>query len=210
MKFPKTIFITGIGTDVGKTYATGLLAAALAKSGKRVITQKFIQTGNTEYSEDIEMHRKIMGIPMQTVDLTHITAPEIFSYPASPDLASRIDHREINFASISEATQTLESQFDHVLIEGAGGLMVPLKEDYLTIDYVKEHNLPTILVTNGQLGSINHTLLSLFAIKEYGITLTAVIYNRYFDKDKTIAEDTRAYIQKWLKENFPNAGYIEM
>ena len=164
-------FVTGIGTDVGKSWATGWLARRYMDEGMRVITQKFIQTGNVGYSEDIDVHRHIMGIEKTLEDLEMLTAPEIFSYPCSPDLASKIDKRPIDFDKILNATEQLESNYDVVLIEGAGGIMVPLKGEYLTIDYIKDHNLPTIIVTNGQLGSINHTLLTLFSIEKYGIEL---------------------------------------
>lgn len=209
--WPAVTFITGIGTDVGKSYATGWLARELSKdSTGGVITQKFIQTGNTEYSEDIAVHREIMGLPMQTVDRLHITAPVIFSYPASPDLASRLDGQELDFNLISEATATLRKEYAHVLIEGAGGIMVPLKGDYLTIDYIRDHDLPTVVVTNGQLGSVSDTLLTLSAIENAGIKLTALVYNPHFDKDKVISADTREYLEKWLCKRFPDALWLEM
>lgn len=203
------IFVTGIGTDVGKSWATGWLACRYAEEGKTVITQKFIQTGNVGRSEDIEVHRKIMGIEMTPMDLDMTTAPEIFTYPCSPDLAAKIDGREIDFEKIERATETLESYYDIVLIEGAGGIMVPLKGEYLTIDYIKDHNLPTVVVTNGQLGSISHTLLTLYAIKEYGINLSEVIYNHYFDKDPTICSDTIAYIKQHLATHFTTTRFSE-
>lgn len=203
-------FITGIGTDVGKSWATGWLARRAMSEGKSVITQKFIQTGNEGRSEDIEVHRQIMGTGMTEEDKEMITAPEIFSYPCSPDLASKIDKREIDFNKIVKATETLESRYDLVLIEGAGGIMVPLKGEYLTIDYIKDHDLPTIVVTNGQLGSINHTLLTLYAIKQYGIRLAEVVYNHHFDKDPVICVDTIEYLKKYLKKDFPGVQLTEM
>ncbi len=206
MKF----FITGIGTDVGKSWATGWLAKRLMKEGKNVITQKFIQTGNVGCSEDIEVHRQIMGIGMTEEDHEMITAPEIFSYPCSPDLASKIDNRAIDFGKIERATEVLESRYDVVLIEGAGGIMVPLEGEYLTIDYIRDHHLPTIVVTNGQLGSINHTLLTLYAIKQYGIDLSEVVYNHHFDKDPTICADTIAYLQRYLTRHFPTTKFTEI
>ena len=130
-------FVTGIGTDVGKSWATGWLARRYMDDGKSVITQKFIQTGNVGYSEDIDVHRKIMGIEKTQEDIDMLTAPEIFSYPCSPDLASKIDKRPIDFDKISNATEQLESLYDVVLIEGAGGIMVPLKGEYLNIHYIK-------------------------------------------------------------------------
>lgn len=202
-------FVTGIGTDVGKSWATGWLACRYANEGKSVITQKFIQTGNTTASEDIEVHRRIMGISMTEEDREMITAPEIFTYPCSPDLAAKIDNREIDFEKIGKCTEILESRYDVVLIEGAGGIMVPLKGEYLTIDYIKENNLPTIVVTNGQLGSINHTLLTLFAIEKYGIKLSEVVYNHHFDKDEVICKDTIEYLKKYLAKHFPMARFSE-
>lgn len=207
---PMKYFITGIGTDVGKSWATGWLANRLKDEGKKVITQKFIQTGNHGQSEDIEVHRRIMGMQMTEEDMEMLTAPEIFSYPCSPDLASRIDRREIDFKKIDEASDELEKRYDIVLIEGAGGIMVPLKDDFLTIDYIEQHKLPVVVVTNGQLGSINHTLLTLEALKEREITLSEVIFNHHFDKDNTICDDTICYIRRYLAKNFPTALFSEM
>lgn len=203
-------FVTGIGTDVGKSWATGCLAKRYMDEGKSVITQKFIQTGNEGRSEDIEVHRRIMGINMTEEDDKMITAPEIFSYPCSPDLAAKIDKRAIDFSKIERATNILESRYDIVLIEGAGGIMVPLKGEYLTIDYIRDHHLPTIVVTNGQLGSINHTLLTLYAIKQYGIELSEVIFNHHFDKDSIICADTIDYLKHFLKHHFPTTLFTEI
>ena len=208
--FPKALFITGIGTDVGKSYATGWLAKEIAATGKSVITQKLIQTGNRDVSEDIEIHRRIMGIPMQSVDLCRVTAPIILSYPASPHLAAKIDGIELDYGVASAATDTLLNKYDHVLIEGAGGLMVPLKERYLTIDFITGHKLPTVVVTNGRLGSISDTLLTLSALAAAGADVFAVIYNPYFDKDKTIADETLGYLAAYVQEKFPDTLFLSM
>ena len=100
-------FVSGIDTDAGKSYATGYLAREWNKNGKRTITQKFIQTGNVGHSEDIDLHRRIMEIPFTREDQEGLTMPEIFSYPASPHLASRLDHRPIDFVKIKHATYVL-------------------------------------------------------------------------------------------------------
>lgn len=210
IEFPARIFITGIDTDAGKSYATGWMARGMIDAGMDVITQKFVQTGNRDYSEDIDIHRQIMGTGFLPEDKLRVTAPEIFTYPASPDLAARIDGREINLPMIAAATDALVKRHGHVLIEGAGGLMVPLKEEYLTIDYIRDNRLPVVLVTNGRLGSINHTLLSLSALIHGGIRIFAVIYNAHFDRDPIICDDTRNYIHKWLKKHSPQTLYFEM
>ena len=95
--------------------------------------------------------------------------PEIFSYPCSPHLAAEIDGREIDFGKIESAAVALSERYDAVLLEGAGGLMVPLTRSLLTLDYAAEKGWPLILVTSGKLGSINHTLLSLRLQKGTGL-----------------------------------------
>lgn len=201
-------FISGIDTDAGKSYCTAWLARELAQSGKRVITQKFIQTGNTGHSEDIDLHRRITGTGYLPEDKEGLTMPEIFSYPCSPHLAARIDQRPIDFSKIEHATGELARRYDIVLVEGAGGLMVPLTEEYLTIDYITEKKYPLIFITSGKLGSINHTLLSFEAIKNRGIVLDTVLYNLYPTvEDKTIQEDTMQYIQNYLAKYFPETKF---
>ena len=189
-------FVSGIDTEIGKTYATGFLAKLWTEQGKKVITQKLIQTGNADISEDIEKHREIMGQGWFQEDHEKLTMPEIFSYPASPHLATRLDNREIDFQKIENATQTLAERFDIVLLEGAGGLMVPLTTSLLTIDYIAQHQFPVILVTSGRLGSINHTLLSLEALKSRGLKLQALVYNlKDESKDPLISQDTSNYLK---------------
>lgn len=204
----QTIFISGIDTDAGKSYVTGWLARQYMEKGLSVITEKPVQTGNHEYSEDIEVHRRIMGVPMQDVDIDHTTAPIIFSYPASPHLAAIIDGGRIDLDIIDAATRKLESLYDIVLVEGAGGLMVPLSEDVLTIDYPMTRRLPVALVTNGKLGSINHTLLSLEALRSRGMRLHSLIYNRHFDNDEIIAKETREYLERYMRKNFPGVPML--
>ncbi|OFR82948.1 dethiobiotin synthase [Neisseria sp. HMSC073G10] len=204
-------FVSGIDTDIGKTVATGVLAKQLLQQGKSVITQKPVQTGCQDIAEDIAVHRKIMDIPMQEADKQGLTMPEIFGYPASPHLAARLDGRALDLDKIRTTTQELATQYEIVLVEGAGGLMVPLTEDLLTIDYIKQQAYPVILVTSGRLGSINHTLLSFSALKQYGIQLHSLIFNHIHDsKDETVAGDTLEYLKGRLKDEFPEAQWQEL
>ena len=201
-------FISGIDTDAGKSYCTAWYAKQLSQNGQRVITQKFIQTGNTGHSEDIDLHRRIMGTSYLPEDKEGLTMPEIFSYPCSPHLAARMDPRPLDFGKIERATRELARRYDIVLVEGAGGLMVPLTEEYLTIDYIAEKNYPLIFVTSGKLGSINHTLLSLEAVKHRGITLDTILYNLYPTvEDTTIQNDTMQYIRDYLARHFPETKF---
>lgn len=205
-------FVSGIDTNIGKSYATAYLACLWQKQGRRVITQKFIQTGNPKgYSEDIELHRQLTGTGHLPEDEQGLTKPEIFSYPASPDLASRIDRRAIDFDKIKRATEVLSERYDAVLVEGAGGLMVPLTSDLLTIDYICRSGYPLVFVTSGRLGSINHTLLSFEAIERRGIPLHTVMYNLFPEgEDKVIQADTEACIRRYMEKHFPEAAFVKV
>lgn len=204
----KVFFISGIDTGVGKTYATGILARAIAQKGHSVITQKLVQTGNTDMSEDILVHRQLMGIPITDEDREKITCPYIFSYPCSPHMAAERDGKRIDTLSIQIKTDLLLKIYDYVLLEGAGGLMVPLAYDQLTIDYIRQMHYPLILVTSGKLGSINHTLLSLYACKEYGIKVAAVVYNLYPQIDKEIEENTLEYLRRYIADHLEKTQLI--
>ena len=188
-------FISGIDTSVGKTAATGAIAKALAQAGKRVITQKMIQTGCEQVSEDIEEHRRIQGIPFTEEDREGWTCPYIFSYPCSPHMAAAKDGRTIDLQVITQATERLRERYEYVLLEGAGGLMVPNDFQSLTIDYIRDQGYPLIVVTSGKLGSINHTLLSLFAAEQYGIPVKAIVYNQYPHIDALIEANTLEYLR---------------
>ena len=203
------LFVSGIDTDAGKSYATGYIAREWNRQGRRTITQKFIQTGNRDTSEDIETHRRIMGCGLLDVDRQRLTMPEIFTYPCSPHLASEIDKRPIDFTKIEAAADRLAQAYDVVLVEGAGGLMVPLTRTLLTIDYVAAKGWPLVFVTSGKLGSISHTLLSLEAIRRRGIRLHTVAYNMYPEgTDSVIGRDTLGYIRDLLARDFPETEFV--
>lgn len=205
----ETIFVTGIDTDAGKSYATGWLANHIAAQGRSVMTQKLVQTGNDGRSEDIELHRRIMHRDMAQEEYS-LTAPMIFTYPSSPHLAAKIDGREVDINAIDAARKKLEGRYDTLLVEGAGGLMVPLTDRYLTIDYITDNRLDVALVTNARLGSISHTLLALEAIERRGLNLKYLLYNTYFDTDPVIAPETRYYIRNYVSEHFPDAIWLEI
>jgi dethiobiotin synthetase len=144
-------------------------------------------------------------------DAEGLTAPQIFSYPASAQLAARIDGKDVDLDAIDCAREVLASRYDVVLVEGAGGLMVPITDTFYAIDYVRTRNLPLSLVTNSHLGSINHTILSLEAVKARGIKLHSVLYNTYFDSaSPEIAADTRAFIERYVERNFPGTPIYDV
>lgn len=203
-------FVSGIDTDAGKSIVTGVIARTLLNKGIRVVTQKFIQTGCSGISEDILKHREIMGIPPLDVDKDGSTCPYVMSYPASPHLAAEIDQVTIDVNRIHQSTEKLASLYDVVLLEGAGGLYVPVTRNYLTIDYVEEYKHPLILVTSSKLGSINHTLMSLELCRLRGIQVSHVVYNDFPNDSEIIRNDSITIIRQYLDEHFPACQLLEL
>ncbi|MBO7522192.1 MAG: ATP-dependent dethiobiotin synthetase BioD [Opitutales bacterium] len=203
-------FVSGIDTSCGKTFVTGVLARREIGRGKKVITQKFVQTGCEGFSEDIEAHRKAMGAGLFDEDKDGATCPYIFKFPASAHLASRMENVEIDLDRISRATKILSQKYDTVFIEGAGGLMVPVTENFLTIDYILREKLPLILVVSAKLGSINHALLSLEVCKIRGVNVAKIVYNDYPKVDPRLGAETCAYVKKYAAKNFPDAEFLTL
>lgn len=190
-------FVSGIDTDAGKTVAVGLMARYLLKQGVKVITVKLVQTGNEGVSEDLLKHREMMGVGEYPEDREGLTAPQIFKFPASPHLSARLEGRCFDVEAVRQAICTLASRYEIVLVEGAGGLAVPLTEDLLTVDLVASEKWPIILVTSGKLGSLNHSILSLEAIAQRHIPLAGVVYNYCPTADPVIDRDTPRMIARW-------------
>ncbi|GAJ46186.1 ATP-dependent dethiobiotin synthetase BioD [Holospora elegans E1] len=152
------IFISGTGTDVGKTLISSWIVLHTGFS-----YFKPIQTG-TKDSTDSEKVQILSGAKVY---------PEIYSYPEplSPHLAAKIENDRIEINKIVLPKQ------DTLLVEGAGGVLVPLNEQYLMVDLIKHLNIPVILVSLTNLGCINHTLLSLEALRARNILVLGVIMN---------------------------------
>lgn len=103
----------------------------------------------------------------------------------------------------------MSERYDAVLLEGAGGLMVPLTRELLTIDYVAQKQYPLVFVTSGRLGSINHTLLSLEAMSRRGIRLHTLAYNLFPEEDdEIIRRDTEEYMRDLLKREYPETEFV--
>jgi dethiobiotin synthetase len=202
--------ISGIDTDIGKTVATGLMARALLAHGYSVITQKVVQTGCVGIAEDILQHRKIMGVELFPEDVSGLTCPYVFTKPCSPHLAAELDQTQIDPDTITLATQSLAAQYDHVLLEGAGGLMVPLSREMTFLDYLQEQGYPLILVSSPRLGSINHTLSALELAKGRGIEVRGIIYNCYDVCDDVICNDSRKVFASSLQQYGFSSCIVDM
>ncbi|HID69976.1 MAG TPA: ATP-dependent dethiobiotin synthetase BioD [Desulfobacterales bacterium] len=205
------ICISGIDTDIGKTVATGLMARTLLSQGYSTITQKIVQTGCSGLADDIKMHRKLMGIDLLPEDFSGQTCPYTFRKPCSPHLAAELEHKIINPEEITGATESLAADYEYVLLEGAGGLLVPLTSEITFLDYLQKQKYPLIIVTSSRLGSINHTLGALELAKGRGIEVKGVVYNCYGENDDEIRCDSRKIFASYLlKYSFlPNIVDLE-
>ncbi len=174
----KSIFITATNTDIGKTYATLKLLEEFSLQGFKVGAFKPIETGANPYPADakllLEASKKL------NPDFNSITIDDIcplqFPLPAAPFVAN--GGKKIDFKKIEKSYKKLKKHCDILLIEGAGGLMVPVDSDYFMIDFINLFNSHALLVTHDKLGSINDTLLSLDALKNRNIPHTWCINNR--------------------------------
>jgi dethiobiotin synthetase len=200
MILPAVFCVTGIDTDIGKTIATGLLAYSFRRNGIKTITQKIVQTGCVGLSEDILRHRQLMEIEVLPVDRRGLTCPYVFPVPCSPHLAARLAKREIDCEVIRRSTAALLTEFDVVLLEGAGGLMVPLNGQYTLLDYLEDEHYPLILVTSSRLGSINHTLSALELASRRKLEVAAIVYNRLGETDERIVADSREVFGNSMKK----------
>ncbi len=198
-------FITGIDTGIGKSVATGLMARWLLQRGCAVITQKLVQTGcRGPLAEDIAVHRRLMGTGPIDVDRDGTTCPCTFRFPASPDLAARLEGRAVDTAVIDRATAHLVARFEHLLIEGAGGALVPLTGSLTVLDFVAQRRYPLIVVGSLRLGSINHTLLTLEAAQRRGIEVRGLVLNRHDPVAAEIAADSKqVFAEALLRYGYP-------
>ena len=203
-------FISGTDTGTGKTIATGMMARFLLGRGVKTATVKLVQTGCHNFSEDLDMHRKLMGIGRIPEDDAGWTAPQIFDFPASPHLAAALEHRTVDTEKIAESVRKTAENYDITLAEGAGGLAVPLTEDLLTVDFAARQKWNVILVTSGKLGAINHFLLSLEALIRRGMKLTGVVWNYSPEADPVIDGDSPELIGKYLRKTGRNIPLIRL
>jgi len=158
----KKYFVTGIGTDIGKTVVAAILTEALEAD-----YWKPVQSGDLHNSDTM----KVQQLVSNSKTIFHPESYQL-TQPMSPHAAARIDNIKIELSKI-----TLPQTQNNLIIEGAGGLMVPLNDKTLIIDLIQQLDVEVILVSQNYLGSINHTILSIDALKTRGINIAGIIFN---------------------------------
>ncbi|WLR51207.1 dethiobiotin synthase [Bacillus tianshenii] len=199
-------FITGTDTDVGKTVVTSLLTAYFQRAGVNVFPYKPIQSGaiseNGELqAPDVQMYQRVLPSLEPTKACTYL-----LKKPSSPHLAAQEENIRFDISMVHHNASQLQTEHDLVLVEGAGGLIVPLKEGYCMLDFMKELKLPVILVARAGLGTINHTVLSVMALKQANISIAGILLNRLHEEDPTIENDNAVMIERLT--NVPVLGTV--
>ncbi|MCK5853715.1 MAG: dethiobiotin synthase [Sulfurovaceae bacterium] len=178
----KLLFVTATNTNIGKTYTSLKLIDTLANRGISVGVCKPIETGVEGQAPDA--FALLTSVQSYNKNFKNLTEKEITAYtfllPASPFCADR--HQIIKIEHIKDKINELSKLCDILIVEGAGGLMVPITQDYMMIDLIQELNAKTLLVASSKLGSINDTLLSMEALKNREIDFDWGV-NLFEDRD---------------------------
>jgi len=172
------IFITATDTEVGKTFVSGLLIRSLLRSGARPGYFKPVASGcqlknGSLVSEDLLFIESFTGLKMEP----GLHCPVNYLKPLAPLSAARLEGRPVDLEKIWEAYERLKRHYSFLVIEGIGGVMVPLKENYLVLDLMVDCRLPALVVCRPALGTINHSLLTLEALKRKGVPILGFLTN---------------------------------
>lgn len=189
----RTVFITGTGTDVGKTYVAGLMVKKLKESGWSAGYYKAAMSGNDRRADgslipgDGDFVKRISGISQPLQEM----CPYVYETAVSPHLASRIEGNQVRMERVFEGLKRVCQTYDYVTMEGSGGILCPICVDERKIwleDIVKACGLGCVMVADAGLGTINQVGLTAFYMKEKKIPLRGIIFN-HFQPGNQLHED---------------------
>ncbi len=176
-KEPKGLFITGTDTGVGKTWVTAHLAAALRRRGLNLGVWKPVQSG-CNYG-DPEADSYILKTVSGVDDPEEVICPQCFAAPLAPLVAARLEGKKINLDELISPSRLLFAKYEALLVEGAGGLAVPVTDDELMVHLAARLGFPLLIIARPGLGTINHTLLTVAYARQHGLNVSGVILNGY-------------------------------
>lgn len=187
-------FITGTDTGVGKTHVATGLVCALKKTGHAVLPAKPVQTGSADgRSSDLDFVCSVSGIQL-TPEVHRLLAPACFQLAASPHLAAKLEGTMLRVEQLTASLRQAAKEAEWLVVEGAGGIRVPLNDQEDMITLMKALGLPVLVVTRPGLGTLNHTRLTLDALRDAGLSLAAVIITPWPEAPSIIATDNREQI----------------
>ena len=188
---PTGIFITGTDTEIGKTVIAGGLAAALKASGVNVGVMKPIASGGIEHNGRIVSEDAIfLKNTAQVDDALDLINPICLRPPLAPSVAAEIEGVSIDLRQIDDAFAQLCQRHEFIVVEGVGGIAVPICEDVLVAEMAQRFQLPLLIVARPNLGTINHTVLTVEFAKSRNLELYGIVLNASQDESKGLAEDT--------------------
>jgi dethiobiotin synthetase len=193
-----TLFVTASGTGVGKTFVTTRLIAELRAAGRTVHALKPVASGfDEEHPEDSDSGALLRALarPCSAANLAAIS-PWRFAAPLSPDMAAAREQRTIPFPALLDFCRA-PAAADVTLIEGIGGVMVPLDAEHTVLDWIAALRAPALLVVGSYLGTLSHTLTAAAVLRERGCALAAVIVSESSEQPVALAE-TAAAIARFL------------
>ncbi|TAN40649.1 MAG: dethiobiotin synthase [Nitrospirae bacterium] len=187
----KGFFITGTDTGVGKTTVSAALIRTLSLLGLKTGGMKPVETGCGREGKvllpfDGMFLRQAARMDDQLSDVT----PCCFETPLAPLPASELEVKKINLAAIRNAFSRLSQKYDALIVEGAGGLLVPLKKNYFVVDLAEELGLPLIVVAKPGLGAINHIMLTVEYALGRGLDIAGLVINYSLQPENSLAEKT--------------------
>ena len=177
------IFVTGTGTEIGKTVIAGGFAASLKQSGTHVGVMKPVSTGDTADA-------RFLKHAAQVDDELSVINPIYLRHPLAPSVAARIENREINLSCIDTAFAKLQEKYDFVIVEGVGGIAVPIQDDFLVVHLIKRLQLPILIVAEAGLGTLNHTLLTVAFARQFNLQIVGIVLNGLSPETAGIVEAT--------------------
>ncbi len=186
------MFVTGTGTEVGKTVVAAVIARTMATEGKTVAAFKPAVTGLEEDGEpDHELLRRAAGSSQEDEEI----APYRYGPPASPHLAAALAGEEIDPVRLLAAARAAAASADTLVCEGVGGFLVPLAGTYLVRDLAVDLGLPLVIAASPRLGTINHTLLTVETARASGLTVELVVLTPWPESPSEIERSNRETIE---------------
>ena len=175
------LFITGTGTDVGKTIVTAGILRHLRRRGLDIVSMKPVQTGGVPgpdglIAPDLEVHLKAADLAI-SAEQRALMSPYVYEPACSPHLAGRLAGNYPSIDHCCACARKLGEQHQGVLIEGAGGLLVPLDEEETLLSLIIQLEMPALIVAHIGLGTVNHCLLTIDALREAEVPIAGVIFN---------------------------------
>lgn len=186
----KAYFITGTDTGVGKTVITAGLAGSMRKLGINVGVMKPIATGIPQEIGFKSHDVSIIAAASLTKDPEDWINPVFLPLPSSPYDATKLLSISIDIQGILEKFSRLLNSHDVLLVEGIGGIMTPITQNFFVIDLIKSMNIETIIVTRSTLGTLNHTMLTYQMCKDYGIKVKGLIINNFDEKGTPVEKNS--------------------